>query len=360
MQKTTKKCLQITAEHEQATGISLIKANENYQNLGNSHIFQCENLIIHNRLPNNYQICNKKSLFKNLKEYYNSINSNVFSKIPLTFHIEKGSSDPVMNEFFENYTENSVWIIKPGECTNRGNGIKVSNDLNEIKNIVSDTIPGRTHIIQKYIEKPLLINKRKFDIRCYALVTCINNNLQGYFYQEGYLRTASKEFSLRTVHDKFAHLTNDAIQKNSEDYGKFESGNKLSYNDFQKFLSQNYPNVRFHEEILTQIENLVKDTFSCAKDLIMDKKKSLTFEVLGYDFMIDSEFKVWLIEVNTNPCLELSCSYLAKLIPEMLENAFKIVLDPLFPPHLEHKKFRNWAEDWNLNNKFTLVFNNPC
>lgn len=28
-----------------------------------------------------------------------------------------------------------------------------------------------------------------------------------------------------------------------------------------------------------------------------------TFEIFGYDFMIDSAGHPWLIEVNTNPCL---------------------------------------------------------
>lgn len=32
------------------------------------------------------------------------------------------------------------------------------------------------------------------------------------------------------------HLTNDAIQKNNENYGRFEKGNKLSYIDFQRYL----------------------------------------------------------------------------------------------------------------------------
>jgi hypothetical protein len=27
------------------------------------------------------------------------------------------------------------------------------------------------------------------------------------------------------------------------------------------------------------------------------------FEIFGLDFMIDSNFKPWLIEINTNPCL---------------------------------------------------------
>lgn len=50
------------------------------------------------------------------------------------------------------------------------------------------------------------------------------------------------------------------------------------------------------------------------------------------DFLIDDNFKVWLIEANTNPCLELSCPLLGRLIPSMVENAFKIVVDPIFPP----------------------------
>jgi len=48
--------------------------------------------------------------------------------------------------------------------------------------------------------------------------------------------------------------------------------------------------------------------------------------------MMDEDFKVYLIEVNTNPCLELSSPLLARLIPHMLDNALRLVVDPLFPP----------------------------
>ena len=44
---------------------------------------------------------------------------------------------------------------------------------------------------------------------------------------------------------------------------------------------------------------------------------------MGFDYMIDDNLKVSLIEVNTNPCLELSSPYLARLIPAMVENALK-------------------------------------
>jgi tubulin monoglycylase TTLL3/8 len=43
--------------------------------------------------------------------------------------------------------------------------------------------------------------------------------------------------------NKLVHLTNDAVQKRAEDYGKFEPGNKLSYNEFQTILDKNYPEL---------------------------------------------------------------------------------------------------------------------
>jgi tubulin monoglycylase TTLL3/8 len=48
--------------------------------------------------------------------------------------------------------------------------------------------------------------------------------------------------------------------------------------------------------------------------------------------MIDENFRVYLIEVNTNPCLEISCPLLARIIPEVVDNTFTIALDPLFQP----------------------------
>jgi hypothetical protein len=41
------------------------------------------------------------------------------------------------------------------------------------------------------------------------------------------------------------HLTNDAIQKNSDQYGKFEGGNKVSFNEFEKYISNNYSYIDF-------------------------------------------------------------------------------------------------------------------
>ena len=54
------------------------------------------------------------------------------------------------------------------------------------------------------------------------------------------------------------------------------------------------------------------------------------FELLGYDFMIDKDYKVWLIEINSNPAIDESGTLLKVLLPRMLDDMFKITIDRIF------------------------------
>jgi len=110
--------------------------------------------------------------------------------------------------------------------------------------------------------KPLLIQKRKFDIRVFALAVCHADTglIRGYFYDEGYLRTSSKDYNIEKWDNRLIHLTNDAVQKNSADYGKYESANKISYQDFDKHLIKE-KNVSFLQTIVPKIKEMVTDVF---------------------------------------------------------------------------------------------------
>lgn len=79
----------------------------------------------------------------------------------------------------------------------------------------------------------------------------------------------------------------------------------------------------FSKQVLPQFRKLVQDTIKAVSRKIDPQRRQFTFEIFGYDFMLDEDMKPWLIEVNTNPCLELSSPYLARLIPAMVENAIK-------------------------------------
>lgn len=84
---------------------------------------------------------------------------------------------------------------------------------------------------------------------------------------------------------------------------------------------------------MPRVKDIVIDTFLSSKRALMSGRNS--FELFGFDFLIDEDFRVWLLEVNTNPYLGTPNDYMRNLVPQMLNDMFKIVLDPVFPPKVK-------------------------
>ena len=72
------------------------------------------------------------------------------------------------------------------------------------------------------------------------------------------------------------HLTNDAVQKNSDKYGKYEPGNKLSYSEFQRYLDNTHTRsrVNFREQILPLMKEIATDVVR-ANYLNIDKERKM-------------------------------------------------------------------------------------
>mmetsp|Transcript_34002 Transcript_34002/g.33150 ORF Transcript_34002/g.33150 Transcript_34002/m.33150 type:complete len:152 (+) Transcript_34002:538-993(+) len=117
----------------------------------------------------------------------------------------------------EKQLKNNIWLLKPANL-NQGRGIEIFDTLKQVMSFLANKSVDQQWVIQKYIEKPLLYNQRKFDIRVLALATHEN---ELYFYKDGYMRTSSDTYSLDNK-NKFVHLTNNCYQKHSNNYEKFE------------------------------------------------------------------------------------------------------------------------------------------
>lgn len=72
--------------------------------------------------------------------------------------------------------------------------------------------------------------------------------------------------------------------------------------------------------------------------------------------MIDEAGKVWLIEVNRNPCLETSTSLLCRIISNMMDDAFRIAVDPIFPVDETAKNGKLLDADVFDANCFKLIY----
>ena len=82
-----------------------------------------------------------------------------------------------------------------------------------------------------------------------------------------------------------------------------------------------------------------------ANVVFSQKRQQHSFELFGFDFLIDNKFKPWIIECNTNPCLEINCSLLARLIPNMLNNVINLTADIIFPtPTKKKAKDETWSQ----------------
>lgn len=175
-----------------------------------------------------------KSVFKILKDYsehavegeeHKIIVDEINEKINdlQNFKARGNKNNGQMKMPYSHFDGYNIWFLKVTQY-NRGRGIYVFNDIDKmialIKELKSGIIlsnnteieaPTTDHsrekgpqsfsniqavpnkikssnfVIQKYIERPLLINKRKFDVRVWVLVTQEN---KVYFYKEGYLRTS--------------------------------------------------------------------------------------------------------------------------------------------------------------------------
>ena len=80
------------------------------------------------------------------------------------------------------------------------------------------------------------------------------------------------------------------------------------------------------------------------KNKINKNERKYCFEIFGYDFLIDEKINVWLIEINTNPCIEESSPLLKMYLYRMIDDSLKLTIDKIFSTGYEIYQYRNVTE----------------
>jgi len=118
---------------------------------------------------------------------------------------------PEEYEEFENIKQlptmrEKMFILKPS-ASSCGRGIRVVQGTTKISN-------REETIVSTYIDNPLVIKNKKFDMRMYVVVTSYHP-LRIYLYEEGLARFATEDYSNdpNILKNKFVHLTNFSINK---------------------------------------------------------------------------------------------------------------------------------------------------
>lgn len=74
-----------------------------------------------------------------------------------------------------------------------------------------------------------------------------------------------------------------------------------------------------------RMKEIARMTLGCAVDMIEHRKNS--WELYGFDFMVDDEFNTWLIEVNSSPACDYSTPTTERYVQKALVELLSVTLD---------------------------------
>ncbi|CAK0860068.1 unnamed protein product [Prorocentrum cordatum] len=203
----------------------------------------------------------------------------------------------------------NAWIVKPG-TSSKGCGIMCMNQLPEL---LHHCKPGANRIVQKYIERPLLVyGGRKFDIRQWVLVRSFHP-LEAYMFSECYLRLCNETYDMNDLANRQRHLTNWAINKHGNHAAE---GAIASLSELQDILrTATGASGHWKEHLQPQLQGIVLQCLHSVRHSVVTRPQS--FELYGFDFLIGEDLRPWLLEVNLSPACEARAPWLASMMSRM-------------------------------------------
>ncbi|CDW84976.1 protein monoglycylase ttll8 [Stylonychia lemnae] len=282
-----------------------------------------QNILKHNKIDRKKQTYHRKFTEEEQQmmiEYSQNLVSGleeINQKFPIFDQIKTIIIHEKLKKILDQYNlidgVNNVWVVKPSYNA-RGLGVYCTDRL---KDIIQQGKKMQSKIVQKYIENPYLVNKKKFDIRQWALVTSWEP-LDVYVFESSYLKICGSEYTLTNLSDQYRHLSNFTIQKNNKTAGSYDDF-VMSHLQFEQYLRENnketYQNFSWSKDLYPLIQDIIFKTFKGVQDSM--EQRPNTFEIYGFDLILDETLNPWVIEVNLSPACNERTDFLTQMLDDM-------------------------------------------
>jgi tubulin polyglutamylase TTLL6/13 len=286
-----------------------------------------------NHFGASFGICNKVELARGFAEWRDLLPA-VYDFHPRNYIFPQQLRE--FETFIPRQSTPTTFIIKPDKA-GAGHKIKLVQGFEGLSNYKESAV------CQEYIP-PFLLNRLKFDLRVYVLVTSVDP-LRVYIHKENMVRFCTERYvapQKSNLQRVFCHLTNYSVNKNSPKFVENTEDNEASAHkrgttavfaemeslgvDVQKLQG------RIDEVIqLTMLGAQQKYIDDYKKTVKAQDERSRLFEILGFDIMIDADLKPWLIEVNNNTNMVGGSPFDETIKMSVIKGALEIVhLKPSF------------------------------
>lgn len=224
------------------------------------------------------------------------------ARVPETFNLPDERVD--LLAFAGTAPAGTLYIVKPARGSG-GQGISVTDDVLAAADQVDV-------VVQRYIDRPYLIDGRKGHLRIYALIAGVQP-LRAYVYQEGIVRIAPEPYDPRPerLSEVAMHVTNTALHldhpglKISDDDTRDDDGSIWSLSAVLRRMEREGFS---REAVFGQICDLVSWFLRhvereglFARQAALGPARAFGPKLIGFDILLDADGHPWLIEMQSNP-----------------------------------------------------------
>ena len=218
-----------------------------------------------------------------------------FKYIPQAFSLPRDKNTFLT---FANKHKDKLWVQK----SNKHRGITIKA-IDQLDLTASETF------VQEFVQNPFLVDGRKFDIGIYTIITSIDPLRVYVMETEWLIRYCSKDYNPFDANDPNKYVVGDdytptwKMPSLNDVYDRLQFSHKKSL--FYYMKKQGHDPSKMKKELYNAIAEIV---YEKKPDILRFVSKYPSgsksfFEMVRFDFVIDSSLNVYLMEVNMSPNL---------------------------------------------------------
>ena len=250
------------------------------------------------------------------------------ARVPATFNL------PDDREALRGYAAahpGALYIVKPARGSG-GQGITVVPDA-------ADALDRTNVVVQRYVDRPYLVDGRKGHLRIYGLVTSADP-LRAYVYREGIVRFAPEPYdpSPERLSETAIHVTNTALHvghpglRVSEDPDKDDDGSVWTVSALLRRMAVDGhdPEAVFGRiaDLAAWFVRLLKQDGFFARQAAQGSRRAFGPKLFGFDILLDADANPWLIEIQAAPA-QVGAPLVGKVNGDLFETLFRMSVGKL-------------------------------